>query len=371
MIIERVRLQQLKVAYKAPFETSFGRSEEKDFILVSVYGDGAIGYGESVAMSHPVYNEETSGTVWYMLENFLIPKLFASDVTEPEDVSRLFAPIRRNYMAKAAIEEAVWDLHCKQQGISLASRLGGVKQTIDVGVSIGIEATVEQVLQNVERFLAEGYKKIKVKIKPGFDIQVIEAIRKRFGSDVPLMADANSAYTLEQADLLKELDSYGLMMIEQPLAHDDIIDHAKLQKQLKTPICLDESIHSAEDARKAIELGSCKIINIKLGRVGGHAESKKIHDVCERHGIPVWCGGMLEMGVGRAHNIALTSLSNFTIPGDTSASSRYWEQDIVEPSVAFIAPGMLAVPAGDGIGYEVNERNVRNYVVREAEWTSR
>lgn len=365
MKIERVELQQLKVPLKSRFETSFGTVQEKDFILVSVYGDGAVGYGESVAMPYPIYSEETTGTVWYLLEQFLIPKLFSQEITHPEDVSRIFAPIRRNHMAKAALEGAVWDLYCKQKGISLASALGGERQTIDVGVSIGIEATVEQVLENVERFLAEGYKKIKVKIKPGFDIQVIQAIRDQFGSNVPLMADANSAYTLEQMDLLKELDQYDLMMIEQPLAHDDIIDHAKLQRELRTPVCLDESIHSAEDARKAIELGSCKIINIKIGRVGGLAESRKIHHLCQQYSIPVWCGGMLEMGVGRAHNIALTSLSHFTIPGDTSVSSRYWKEDIVNPSVDFISPGTLAVPTGHGIGYQVNEKVVNKYVVRK------
>lgn len=367
MKIERVELQQLKVPLNAPFETSFGRMVEKDFILVSVYSEGTVGFGESVAMPYPLYNEETTDTVWYMLEKFLIPQLFASgEVSKPEEVSNIFAPIRRNNMAKSALETAVWDLYAKQQGKSLASVLGGAKSTIDVGVSIGIEPTVDHVLANVERFLADGYKKIKVKIKPGFDVKVISAIRERFGSAVPLMADANSAYSLDDINLLKELDQFDLMMIEQPLAHDDIVDHAKLQRELRTPICLDESIHSVEDARKAIELGSCRIINIKIGRVGGLTESKKLHDLCQLHEIPVWCGGMLEMGVGRAHNIALTSLDNFTIPGDTSASDRYWQQEIVEPSVKLAAPGELAVPTGLGIGYEVNQSVVSKYALRKA-----
>jgi o-succinylbenzoate synthase len=364
--IERVELRQLEVPLKAPFETSFGREVNKEVILVSVHGEGEVGYAESVAMANPYYNEETNGTVWYMLENFLIPLLLKSEIEHPEDVSRLFAHIRRNNMAKSALEGAVWDLYGKQQGISLASALGGQKTRIDVGVSIGIEPSVDHVLKNVERFLADGYKKIKVKIKPGFDVQVIEAIRKQFGEDVPLMADANSAYGLEHLDVMKELDQFGLLMIEQPLAHDDIIDHAKLQRELKTPICLDESIHSAEDARKAIELGSCRIINIKIGRVGGLAEARKLHDLCAAHDVPVWCGGMLELGVGRAHNIAITSLANFTIPGDTSASDRYWEQDIVEPSVQLIAPGQLAVPTAPGIGYEVRQDVVDRYAVRKA-----
>jgi O-succinylbenzoate synthase len=366
MKIERIELQQLHMPLRFRFETSFGSTKIKDFLLLSVHGEGAVGYSEIVAMPNPFYNEETTETVWYMLEQFLIPRLFAGPVETPEDVERLFAPIRRNNMAKSALEGAVWDLFCKQKGISLAKALGGNKSVIDVGISIGIEPTVEEVLEKVERFLGEGYKKIKVKIKPGFDVQVIRAIRERLGDQVPLMADANSAYTLDQLDVMKELDQYGLIMIEQPLAHDDIVDHAKLQAQLKTPICLDESIHSVEDARKAIELGSCGIINIKIGRVGGLTEAKRIHDLCQSHGIPVWCGGMLEAGVGRAHNIAITSLPNFTIPGDTAASSRYWEQDIVEPSVELVAPGQLAVPDGPGIGYALNPQAVGKYVIRSA-----
>jgi O-succinylbenzoate synthase len=366
MNIERIELRRIQAPLKSSFETSFGEETEKDTILVSVHGGGLVGYGESTAMAVPFYNEETSDTVWYMLEQFLIPLLFSREIRHPEEVSRLFAPIRRHHMAKAALEGAVWDLYAKQQGISLTKALGGEKTQIDVGVSIGIEPTVDQVLRNVERFLADGYKKIKVKIKPGFDVQVVEAIRNEFGDDVPLMADANSAYTLEHLDHLKELDQYGLIMIEQPLAYDDIIDHAKLQRELKTPICLDESIHSAEDARKAIELGSCRIINIKIGRVGGLTEARKIHDLCRERGIPVWCGGMLEMGVGRAHNIAITSLPGFTIPGDTSASSRYFEQDIVEPAIELTTPGTLAVPDGPGIGYEVNMARVQQLTVKQA-----
>jgi len=366
MKIERVELQHLQMPLRFRFETSFGSTTLKDFILVSVYGDGEVGYAESVAMPDPFYSEETTDTVWSMLEKFLIPRLFAHSIESPEEVERIFAPIRRNNMAKSALEGAVWDLSCKQKGISLAKALGGDKKVIDVGVSIGIEPTVDEVLAKVERSLSDGYKKIKVKIKPGFDVQVIRAIREKFGDDVPLMADANSAYTLEHLSIMKELDQYGLIMIEQPLAHDDIVDHAKLQAEISTPICLDESIHTAEDARKAIELGSCRIINIKIGRVGGLTEARKIHDLCQENQIPVWCGGMLESGVGRAHNIAITSLPNFTIPGDTSAGSRYWEEDIVEPGVELIAPGELAVPDGPGIGYALNQKAVGKYVQRTA-----
>lgn len=370
MHIERVELQRLHMPFKASFEASFGRMSIRDLVLVSVYSsDGTVGYGESTSMALPLYNEETTETVWYMLEQFLIPRLLAAKISSPEEVAELFAPIRRNNMAKAALEGAVWDLYCKQQGISLAAGLGGQKQAIEVGVSIGIEPTVDLLLNKVEGFLSQGYKKIKVKVKPGFDIEPMRAIRKQFGPDVPLMADANSAYTLDQIDILKELDQFGLIMIEQPLEHDDIIDHAKLQKELKTPICLDESIHSLDDARKAIELGSCGIINIKVGRVGGLTESKKIHDFCQTQGIPVWCGGMFETGVGRAHNIAITSLPNFTIPGDTSASDRYWTEDIVDPEVVLVEPGMLAVPTEPGIGYSLKPDSVKKFLVRQESYS--
>ncbi|MGG1661158.1 o-succinylbenzoate synthase [Brevibacillus sp. NRS-1366] len=370
MHIERVELQRLQMPFKASFEASFGRLAKRDLVLVSVYSsDGTVGYGESTSMALPLYNEETTETVWYMLEHFLIPKLLTAKITSPAEVAELFAPIRRNNMAKAALEGAVWDLYCKQQGISLAAGLGGQKQTIEVGVSIGIEPTVDLLLHKVEGFINQGYKKIKVKVKPGFDIEPMRAIRKQFGSDVPLMADANSAYTMDQIDILKELDQFDLIMIEQPLAHDDIIDHAKLQKELKTPICLDESIHSLEDARKAIEMGSCGIINIKVGRVGGLTESKKIHDLCQVHNIPVWCGGMFETGVGRAHNIAITSLPNFTIPGDTSASDRYWTEDIVDPEVVLLEPGILAVPTEPGIGYNLKPESVNKFLVRQENYS--
>ncbi|USG64057.1 o-succinylbenzoate synthase [Brevibacillus ruminantium] len=365
MNIERIELQHLQMPYLTPFEASFGRMDGRRFVLVSVYGEGAVGHAESVAMEGPYYIEETNETVSYMLRAYLIPLLLRSQVNRPEDVSALFEPIRRHNMAKAALEGAVWDLYAKQKGVSLAAALGGRKEEIEVGVSIGIEPTVDEVLEKVERFLEEGYKKIKVKIKPGFDLQPIEAIRKRFGDEVPLMADANSAYRMDQMDRLKELDHFQLMMIEQPLAHDDIVDHAQLQKQLRTPICLDESIHSAEDARKAIELGSCRIINIKIGRVGGLTESRKIHDLCEERQIPVWCGGMFESGVGRAHNIAVTSLPNFTLPGDTSASNRYWQEDIVSPEVKLARPGILQVPAGPGIGYELDQRRVDKFLIKK------
>ncbi|PAE11070.1 o-succinylbenzoate synthase [Niallia circulans] len=363
MKIDKIEFQHVKMPLVSPFKTSFGELLEKDFLIIKIYSGEHIGYGESVALPDPTYSEETTGTVIYMLNEFLIPLLLKDEITHPDEVTKRFAPIRRNNMAKAALEGAIWDLYSKQQGISLSKALGGVQTSIDVGVSIGIEPTTDMLLTKVERFLNEGYKKIKVKIKPGYDLEPLAKIRQTFGYDIPLMADANSAYTLADIERIKELDPLKLMMIEQPLAYDDIIDHSILQSELATPICLDESIHSVEDARKAIELGSCKIINIKIGRVGGLTEAKKIHDVCKKHDIPVWCGGMLEGGIGRAHNIAITSLPAFTIAGDTSASNRYWKKDIICPEVTLSTPGKIEVPKGAGIGFDLNETVINQHLI--------
>lgn len=264
-------------------------------------------------------------------------------------------------MAKAGLEGAIWDLYAKQQGVTLAEALGGEKKVIDVGVSIGIQPNVEQLLNIIDRYVKEGYKRVKLKIKPGKDIDVLQEVRRQF-PDLPIMADANSAYTLNDMEHLQKLDDLDLMMIEQPLAHDDIIDHAKLQAYIKTPVCLDESIHSLEDTRKAIELKSCKIINIKIGRVGGLTEAKLIHNYCKEKGIPVWCGGMLEAGVGRAHNIALTTLPQFTLPGDTASSSAYWEKDVITPEVN-VTNGMIYVPEKPGIGYDIDEKALEEATV--------
>ncbi|KZE48286.1 o-succinylbenzoate synthase [Brevibacillus parabrevis] len=363
MKIERVDLQRIKIPLTAPFVTSMGLETHKECILVRAYSGNHVGFGESVAMDVPVYNEEDVDTVWYMLEKYLIPQLFTRDIEHPDQVSEIFSWMRRNQMAKSALEGAVWDLYAKMNGLSLSQALGGTRTTIDVGVSIGIEPTIEKLLERVDGFIRDGYKKIKVKIKPGFDVEPMRAIRHTFGPDVPLMADANSAYTLTDIDMLKQLDEFGLIMIEQPLGHDDIIDHATLQRELKTPICLDESIHTVEDARKAIELGSCRIINIKIGRVGGLTDAKKLHDLCAAKGVPVWCGGMQEVGIGRAHNIAIASLSNFTIPGDTSPSHRYFTEDVVTPMIDFASPGVLSVPTGAGIGFAINEAAILRSLV--------
>lgn len=353
--IKKVTLHRLVMALNDPFTTSFGTFQDKEFFVVEVEDEtGCIGFGESVAFSSPWYSEETVETNKHMLEKFLIPLLLEIPIQHPDDVSKRFEPIRRNNMAKSALEGAVWDLYATRNHRPLYKELGGQKQQIDVGISIGIQPNVKELLHVVEGFVNEGYKRMKIKIKPGFDYEMLKAVRKHF-PDTLLMGDANSAYTLDDIETFKKLDELDLMMIEQPLAHDDIIDHAKLQAQLSTPICLDESIHSLEDARKAVELGSCKIINIKIGRVGGLTESKRIHDYCAEHSIPVWCGGMLEAGIGRAHNVALTTLPQFILPGDTAGSSRYWVKDIIDPEV-IVNNGVIQVPDKPGLGYEVNRQ---------------
>lgn len=357
MKLTEVTIRQVQMELVSPFQTSFGTEYNRDFLLIEAQDEaGTIGWGESVAMKTPYYNEETCDTNWHMLEKFILPLLLHKEIEHPDQVSDILRPIRRNNMAKSAIEGAIWDIYAQQTNQSLATAIGGTKEAIEVGVSIGIQDTIEELIALVDGYVEEGYKRIKVKIKPGWDVEVMRTLREHF-PDVQMMADANSAYILQDIETLKQLDAFHLSMIEQPLDADDIVDHATLQKQMETPICLDESILSVEDARKAIELGSTKIINIKIGRVGGITEAKKIHDYCEEKGIPVWCGGMLESGIGRAHNIALTALSNFILPGDTSSSNRYWKKDIVTPEIK-MENGYLTVPKEVGIGYEIDREAV-------------
>ncbi|WHX28254.1 o-succinylbenzoate synthase [Virgibacillus halodenitrificans] len=364
MPIKQIKLHKLKMKMKHPFTTSFGTMQDKEFFITEAIDDrGNRGFGESVAFTNPWYSEETVETNLHMMRDFLIPILQEEPIVHPDDVSALFQPIKQNNMAKSALEGAVWDLYAKQNNMTLATALGGEKKEIDVGISIGIQPSVEKLIDTVGDFVAEGYKRIKIKIKPGWDVDVLRRVREKF-PETPIMADANSAYTLADLENLKKLDELNLMMIEQPLAHDDIIDHATLQKDMQTPICLDESIHSLEDTRKAVELGSCKIINIKIGRVGGLSEAKRIHDYCRDHGIDVWCGGMLEAGVGRAHNIALTTLGGFNLPGDTAGSSRYWEKDIIKPEVT-VENGLIYVPEKLGIGYEIDDSILNQFRVEE------
>ncbi|WP_020007916.1 o-succinylbenzoate synthase [Salinicoccus albus] len=368
MKITDITIRHLRMKLKSPFTTSFGTFTDKDFLLLEAKEeDGTVGWGESVAFNAPWYNEETLQTNWHMLEEFLIPLILDKEISHPNKVNEIFAAIRKNNMAKSTLEGAVWDIYAQQTNQSLASALGGTNDRVEVGISIGIQDSVDTLVSTARGFINEGYKRIKVKIKPGWDIDVMRTLRKNF-PDTEIMADANSAYRLKDIDLLKQLDEFDLMMIEQPLASDDIIDHARLQKELQTPICLDESIHSLEDTRKAVELGSAGIINIKIGRVGGLTEAKKIHDYCQQHDIPVWCGGMLESGIGRSHNVALTSLPNFTLPGDTASSSRYWEKDIIEPEV-IADDGCINVPESAGIGYTVNRETVESFTVSKKDYS--
>lgn len=353
---------------KHPFQTSFSTQTGREVLILEAHDqDGTIGYAESVAGRDPFYSEETVSTTEVMLKELLVPMLFNTTIEHPDEVSQLFAPVRRNNMAISAIEGAMWDLYAKKRGESLSTALGGHKTQIEVGVSIGIQPTDVDLVEKVAGSVDAGFKRIKMKIKPGRDIEMIRAVRREF-PDVLLMVDANSSYTLDDISLLKQLDEFNLMMVEQPLAHDDIIDHSVLQKAIKTPVCLDESIHSTDDARKAIALGACQIINIKTGRVGGLTASKKLHDLCADSGIPVWCGGMLETGIGRAHNIAMSTLPNFVLPGDTAPSANYWTEDIITPEVT-MNRGVINVPNGPGIGYAINEENLERYTISSDTWT--
>ena len=364
MRLVEVTMHELIMQMKTPFTTSLGSMQDKRFLVLEAKDEsGVIGWGEGVAFEEPSYTEETFKTSRHMLEDFLIPALLGTELKHPDEVFEMFRSIRRNNMAKAAIEGAVWDIYAQLMNQPLANVIGGSQGKIEVGISIGLQPTDEQLIQTIKHYIDEGYKRIKVKIKPGKDIELLHTIRQAFPT-IPLMADANSAYTLEDMERLKKLDEFNLMMIEQPLAHDDIVDHALLQKQIKTPICLDESITSLEDTRKAIQLGSCGVINIKIARVGGISEAKRIHDYCMEHHIPVWCGGMLEAGIGRAQNVALTSLANFTMPGDTAASSRYWYEDIISPEVT-VENGYIKVPQKQGLGYEVNRALIEKYSVNK------
>ncbi|MFD0826478.1 o-succinylbenzoate synthase [Neobacillus sp. M.A.Huq-85] len=352
MKIEKIVLRKMKMALKTPFEVSFGVLTERDFILAEVHTKDFVGYGDCSAMPFPYYSEETNATAWHILEKFLIPLVYSKDeIAHPEELYSLFSHIRRNKMAKSALDCAVWDLYAKEKNLPLHKVLGGTREQIETGVSIGIQKTSDDLLRVVERHMEEGYRRIKIKIKPGKDLQYLEAVRERFGN-IMLQADANSAYTLDDLELFKEMDHLNMLLIEQPLAHDDIVDHAKLQSVMKTRICLDESIHSVEDARKAIELGSTKTINIKVARVGGLTEAKMIHDLCASHDIPVWCGGMVDTGIGKAHNIAIATLPNYQFPGDIPASDRYYTEDFVAPQVKINQDSMIQVPERAGIGFK-------------------
>src|SRR5450432_1913989 len=365
MKLERITLRQIRMPLVHFFETSFSRTYSRDIILVEAASEGVSGWGEVTAGENPFYNEEWTGSAWPILCDYVAPRVLGRDLQSAEEVAPVTAHIRGHAMARGGLEAAVWDLEARREGVPLWKKIGGgARREIPCGVSIGIQDSVEQLLDKIEHELADGYQRIKMKIKPGWDVDVVRRVRERFPA-VKLMADANSAYTLADADHLRKLDDFYLMMIEQPLSHDDIIDHAELQRKLETPICLDECIRSAHHAEQAIKLRACGIINIKVGRVGGFGEARRVHDVAAAAGIPVWCGGMLEAGIGRAHNIALATLPNFVLPGDVSASKRYWARDIIRPAVETTAHGTILVRGQPGFGYDVDSDYIRSITLRE------
>jgi O-succinylbenzoate synthase len=351
--IDRIELRLLRLPLVRFFETSFGRVHEREFLVVTVDGDGASGVGECVADASPFYSAETTRTAWHIIAAFLAPLVLGRSFDHPREIFGALALVRGHQMAKAAVEMAAWDLAARQRGVSLSTLLGGEdRASIDSGVSIGIQDSLDELVERVAIERAAGYRRVKIKIKPGWDVQAVERVRARFG-DIPLMVDANAAYTLADAPRLAELDRFDLTMIEQPLDYDDIRDHARLQRDLGTAICLDESITSVRAAAEAIELGACRVINIKPGRVGGHGEARRLHDLAAAHGVPVWHGGMLESGIGRAHNIHLSTLPNFSLPGDIAASRRYYAPDLIDPEIEVRADGTIAVPEGPGIGVHI------------------
>lgn len=368
MRIDRVELFHIKMILRAPFVTSMGVELDEEHIIVRVDGEGVTGWGESVAEGTPFYSYETVPTAWHILSDFLIPSILGKELNNVSDAIALYDKVRGHMMAKAGLEAALWDAFAKSQNISLSKILGGTRTKIDAGVSIGILENERVMIQKVEGYLNEGYKRIKIKIAPGNDLHVVKALRKEYPS-LQLWVDANSAYTLKDVDLFKQMDEYNLELIEQPLGYNDIYEHSKLQKQIKTDICLDESVHSLADTCAGIELGSCRIINIKPGRVGGFTESKLIHDYCASKNIPVWHGGMLESGIGRAGNVALASLPNFTLPGDISSSKRHYLEEIVEPEFVINPDGTMNVPTAPGIGVEVDMKQLKKMTVRSEVFT--
>ncbi len=364
MRIDAIILRELHMPLVRPFETSFGVTGKRRILLAEIQSEGLTGWGECTAGERPVFSSESTDTAWQIIARELGPMLAAESPEHGGDCPRIFRAVRGNRMAKAALENAIWDLEAQREGISLSRLLGGVRDSIPCGVSVGIQSSIPELLAIVERELAAGYQRIKLKCKPGWDVEVFERVRHRWPG-ITLSCDANSAYRLRDEDHLASFDSFDLLMIEQPLWHDDFYYHSMLQKRMNTPICLDESIRNRRDALAAIEMESCRIINIKLGRVGGFSEAIAVHNAAHERGIPVWCGGVLESGVGRSHNIALSTLENFTLPGDVSASARYWAEDIIEPAVTVSSAGEIAVPDTPGRGYEVRTELVERLTVRK------
>jgi O-succinylbenzoate synthase len=363
MTIDRIDLFLCRLPLVHFFETSFGRSYDRTFVLIRVEGDGQEGWGEAVAEANPYYSSETTETVWHIVEGFIAALVIGQRFEHPREVYPALKRIRGHNMAKAGVEMAIWDLYARIQGQPLSKVLGGTRDRIASGVSIGIQDSLDQLMEKIEKELAAGYQRIKIKIKPGWDIEAVERVRAKFGN-IPLQVDANAAYSLDDSALLARLDPFDLLLIEQPLDYDDVMDHAVLQARIKTPVCLDESIHTVRIARDAIEAKACKIINIKPGRVGGHQASIELHDLCAAHDIPVWHGGMLESGIGRAHNIHLASLPNFRLPGDIAASKRYFQPDLIDPPIDVAPDGTIAVPQGPGIGVNIVRERIDQATLR-------
>jgi O-succinylbenzoate synthase len=369
MLIKRIELRHTKMELVSPFETSLGVELFEEHIIVRVDADGASGWGECVVEPTPSYSYETLQTAWHILRDFLIPGVLGKEVSGMEEALAMNAWVRGHRMARAGLEAALSDAMAKTKGKSLSAFLGGTRKRINVGVSVGLQSSPEKLVEVIHEYLHDGYKRIKIKIAPGRDLALVKAVRREF-PDIQLQVDANSAYTLEDIDMLRALDDYNLQLIEQPLGYDDIYDHSVLQRMIKTPICLDESIYNVSDTLAALELGSCRIINIKPGRVGGYTESKRIHDVCASKNVPVWHGGMDESGIGRAGNVALASLPNFRLPGDISASKRYYKEDIVDPPFEVDSEGTMAVPTKPGIGVEVLMGRLDRVTVRREEFSA-
>src|SRR3984957_5131875 len=364
MKIEAITLREIHLPLVNFFETSFHRLYSRRILLVTVHSEGIDGWGESVVGEDPFYSSEWIDSAWPTLSQYLIPALLGKRIETARDCPPLFARVRAHRMAKAALENALWDAEARQKQQPLWKLLGGTRRQIPCGVSIGIQDSVEQLFEKIQIELAAGYRRIKIKVKPGWDVNVLERIRSRW-ADITLSCDANSAYTLDQVEHLRLFDQFNLLMIEQPLWDDDIYYHVRLQKQLRTSICLDESIVNARAAAFAVESGACRIINIKVGRVGGFTEALKIHDICHHQNIPVWCGGMLESGIGRAHNIALSTLQNFRLPGDVSASKRYWKEDVIDPEVQVSPAGTIAIRDDPGTGYAIKEDLIEKLTTRK------
>jgi len=365
LTIDAVHLREINLPLAQPFETSFGRTTMRRILLIEVESDGLTAWGECVAGEHPYFSEESIDTAWLVTERELAPHLVGKELVGGGSVPALFHQVRGNRMAKAALENAVWDLDAQRKRTSLASLLGGTRETIACGVSIGIQSSPEALMDTIAKEIAAGYQRIKLKCKPGWDTKIFEQVRARW-PDIRLSCDANSAYRVADIERIVEWDNFNLMMIEQPLWYDDFYFHSMLQKRLETPVCLDESIRNRRDALAAIDMDSCRVINIKVGRVGGFSEAIAVHNAAAERGVPVWCGGMLETGIGRAHNIALSSLPNFALPGDVSASARYWAEDIIEPEVMVTPQGEIIVPDGVGSGFAVRRDRIEQLTVRRA-----